>query len=387
MDATILHVRTSKWGLALYILPLIGAMNRLLEKNGIEKDYITQLISGLPTNKTLDASLELRKLAGLIRKDSDTVDIFKMDFKDYNEYKCELEKFSKGEYIIGYFESILAKFGHRRLSRDIMAPSWRDEPMIPFAVLKRLVKEDITLRDDENKSIEKRKRIERKVKGKLPHMSRWKFDLISREYQRFYLDMIISKMRELFIEIAKRMVKKSAINDIDDIFFLELPDVLGFLAGKKNGDLKSKAEFNRLSFEDYTGTPGRYLRRGVDFDSITGEKKEVRRSTGKVITGEAVSPGFFSGKVRIIDSIDKDVVIEPNDIVVTKCIDPGQTHVFLLAGALIFESGGILSHGAILAREFNLPTVAQIKNATRIFKDRQWISVNGTSGEVVVGGV
>ena len=135
----------------------------------------------------------------------------------------------------------------------------------------------------------------------------------------------------------------------------------------------------------------------MDFDSISSSspswdwKKEqvgnfASKPTKKVIRGQPVSPGLFSGKVRVIDFIDKDVQIQHNDIVVTKCIDPGQTHIFLLAGALIFEVGGILSHGAILAREFNLPTVAQVKDATHIFKNQQYITVDGSKGEIIVRG-
>jgi pyruvate,water dikinase len=76
--------------------------------------------------------------------------------------------------------------------------------------------------------------------------------------------------------------------------------------------------------------------------------------------------------------------ISPGSVLVTKSIDPGQTQVFTQAGGLILEVGGILFHGAILAREFGIPTVAQVKRATKIFHDGQDVVVDGTKGEVVI---
>ena len=76
--------------------------------------------------------------------------------------------------------------------------------------------------------------------------------------------------------------------------------------------------------------------------------------------------------------------ILPGIVLVTKSIDPGQTQAFTSAGGLILEVGGVLSHGAILAREFGIPTVARVNRATTLFHDGQEVVVNGTKGEVVV---
>jgi pyruvate,water dikinase len=203
--------------------------------------------------------------------------------------------------------------------------------------------------------------------------------------------MILSKFRELIYAVGRNMVEDAFLKDIEDIFFLELSDVLDYLTGKKNLKLMKKAEFNRISFEDITVSPGRYLRGGVDFNSIElsiSKKQDIQEQPSlepeQIIKGEAVSPGYFAGRARVIEYIDNSSKLEPNEVIITRCIDPGQTHVFMLAGALVFEVGGMLSHGAILAREFNLPTVAHVKDATRIFETGQKISVNGTKGIVIV---
>jgi pyruvate,water dikinase len=126
---------------------------------------------------------------------------------------------------------------------------------------------------------------------------------------------------------------------------------------------------------------------GVDFDSCTSSNPGLQQPPKQIknkILGEPVSPGYYTGRVRIIKQIDSNMKLEPNDIIVTPSIDPGQTHVFLLAGALILEVGGLLSHGAILAREFGLPTVAQVRGATQRLKDAQVVTVNGNTGEIFI---
>ena len=399
MDISVLHIRTSKWGLGLYSIPLVEAMGKFLEKNRLDKRHLSTLVSGLEINKTLDASKELNRLAVIVRRDRNKsiYYILRKELDDYSAYKKEFEKTLDGQKVIDYFELTLKRFGHRRLGRDIIKPSWNDEPMIPFSILRRLV---LNNNGHANSKIgiskKKRSSLERRIKRQLPAGKRLFFKTLSkymvrylgfREFQRFYLDMIISKMRHLFLEISHRMVNKGIISESDDIFFLDFSDVEGYLMGKSKFNLATKAEFNRLSFENIHTTPGRYLRLGVDFDSISPPKLMRKNNIsvkGKLIKGQPVSPGNFYGKVRIIEYIDSEVEIEQNDIVITKCIDPGQTHIFLLAGALVIEVGGMLSHGAILAREFNLPTVAGVANATQLFNDGQKIIVDGTKGEIII---
>ena len=399
-----LHIQTSKWGLGLYSIPLIELMGKFLEKNGTNKKHLSTLISGLEINRTLDASLELEQLSEFILNNSEktTLDIFELKSNNFSDYRSKLENTNDGQKINDYFDCILFKFGHRRVSRDIYQPSWSDDPIIPFSILKKLVS-DHTQRTNNMKDllVTRRNKTERKIMQRLSFGKKHLFKILSnymvryvafREFQRFYLDIILQKLKQLILEISNRMVKEHALNKLEDIFFLELSDIITYLNGKRKIGLKKKAEFQKLSFDTTEITPGRYLRSGVDFDSISTKSKKNKRNnfptsqktTKWVIKGQPLGPGIFSGKVKILEQMNINFELERNDIIVTRCIDPGQTHLFLLAGALVFEIGGILSHGAILAREFNLPTVASVKNATKIFKDGQIITVNGTNGEIIL---
>ncbi len=393
------HILTSKWGLSLYIVPLLNALERLLDRNDLDKSTIQILISNLDINKTLDASLELNKLGKMIIEDPRACSIIQEDLKSYSGYRSKLETFQTGELIIDHFEFILKKYGHRRLSRDILAPSWKDEPMIPFSILQKMVTQNGSrdpimrglIQENKRNTIQKlyqnlgfKDRI--KLRILLRYLNRY---IGFREYQRFYLDMIISKMRELVLEISKRMIQERIFSDITDVFYLDLLDLNRFLSGHQLINIKNKIEFNKVTFINERSTPGKYLRGGVDFDSIKNRDFEIKNndtpnSCAKTITGQPVSSGRFRGRARVVDHIDDKLKLQKNEVLVTSSIDPGQTHAFLLAGALILEVGGVLSHGAILAREFNIPTVANVRSATTFFRDGQEVVVDGTRGEIVV---
>jgi len=145
-----------------------------------------------------------------------------------------------------------------------------------------------------------------------------------------------------------------------------------------------KAAFNRLSFDPERPMPGRYMRLGVDFDSVKGGEDAPNSDGG--IAGEAISPGSYRGRVRVLHHADEGFGVERGNVVVAKALDPGQSHILSLAGALILEVGGTLSHGAILARERGIPTVGHVKDATRILYDGQTVMVDGSRGYIYITG-
>ncbi len=394
MEIVKVHVSSSKWGMILYSIPLMGAATNLLHKNDLV-EYLPDLMSGFRNNRTMDASDEIRYLADMARSEKQILNVLTGDFSEYISYKEKIMEITGGELFIEYFENTLEIYGHRRISRDIHQPSWKDDPMIPFSMMRQLTLSEgpNDERSRRDSVLEKRNQANRKIMGSLPFRDKTAFRIISRylvryiefrELQRFYLDMILAKMRELFIVIAKKMVDEGILNRVDDIFFLDVRSVFGKLPGTHSKGFKEEAWFNRASFENETGPPGRYLRNGVDFDSVPEKHEENEQYGGQKIIGQPVSSGIHTGRVLVVKVLDRNVKINKGDILVTRYIDPGQTHLFLLAGALILEVGGMLSHGAILARESNIPTVAGLKNATEILKDANNVVVNGTKGTVTI---
>lgn len=393
IELLIRHIRSSKWGLA-YCIMLSSQMQRFLEKNHIKEPEINLLIlmSGLSHEKTSEGIFELQSLAEKYRQKSQLCDILYLGLASYEEYRKKLEKIPQGLQFIEAFESILHRYGHRRLARDLIVPSWRDDPMIPFNMLRNMLlyQDKYEILEVRINSIKKREGIFQEILKQIPVYKRPRFRsnssyllryLAFRELQRFYLDMILSRMRLLFLRIGEMMVKEGYIEEKNNVFFLEIEEIEDYLKGVKK-EVKHIAAFKRMSFCEGTEKPGLYLRNGIDFNEIL--TREADHLSGNVIKGESVSPGNYKGEVKVIENIDSSSSISPGIVLVTKSIDPGQTQAFTSAGGLILEVGGILSHGAILAREFGIPTVAMVNRATKLFEDGQEVVVNGTKGEVII---
>ena len=102
-----------------------------------------------------------------------------------------------------------------------------------------------------------------------------------------------------------------------------------------------------------------------------------------ILAGEAVSPGIAEGRIRVI--LDpQGARLEPGEILVCPSTNPGWTPLFLTASALIMEIGGVMTHGSIVAREYGIPAVVGVHNATTRLKTGQRVRVDGSSGEVTI---
>jgi len=107
-------------------------------------------------------------------------------------------------------------------------------------------------------------------------------------------------------------------------------------------------------------------------------KREAREGE---LAGEPISPGVVRGPVKVLHAPDEKPLL-PGDVMVTRATDPGWTPLFINASGIILEVGGLLQHGALVAREYGKPCIAGIENVTAILKDGQEIEMDGASGIV-----
>ncbi len=112
---------------------------------------------------------------------------------------------------------------------------------------------------------------------------------------------------------------------------------------------------------------------------------EEETTAGRVLIGLAASRGTVTGVARVVLSPQGASAIQPGEILVTRATDPGWTPVFSIIGGIVLEIGGALSHGAIVAREYGLPAVTNIPQATQLIHDGQTITVDGGTGRVLLG--
>lgn len=211
-----------------------------------------------------------------------------------------------------------------------------------------------------------------------------------REDLRFDRARLFARVRRIFVAIGQQLKKRSVLNEDSDIFLLEADEVLAFLEGRSTApDLRAVVELRRGAWERYRGTPplpDRFLTDGMPYACCPlpqppDSKGGAPGGGYPAMKGIGCCPGRVRGRVRVVDD-PRRAEIESDEIIVAERTDPGWILIFAAAKGLIVERGNILSHAAIAAREFALPTIVSAAGATTRLKYGDWIEMDGATGEI-----
>jgi pyruvate,water dikinase len=202
-----------------------------------------------------------------------------------------------------------------------------------------------------------------------------------RESPKFLIIRLMGIARRALLEIGQEFVEAGTIEQPDDLFFLRLSE-LRSLARQDSRDWKAlifqrraayQREQRRRQIPRVLVSDGRafYEGLGVDIDK------------DGIMIGSPVSPGTVEGTVRVVLDPTK-TQLSPGEILVCPGTDPAWTPLFMVAGGLITEVGGMMTHGSVVAREYGIPAVVGVHQATRRLEDGQRIQLDGTTGRIVV---
>ena len=198
-----------------------------------------------------------------------------------------------------------------------------------------------------------------------------------REAPKFQIiRLLFTPSRELLIPVGRDLVARNLIAGADDIFFMSLPEARRAVRGE---DMRELVAARRAAFERERAR--RHIPRLLLSDGTDAEAALV--SAGEGLRGAPASPGVVSGTARVILS-PAGARLEPGEILVAPSTDPGWTPLFLTAAALVMEMGGMMSHGAVVAREYGIPAVVGVAGATEQIATGQRITVDGAAGTVVL---
>jgi pyruvate,water dikinase len=213
--------------------------------------------------------------------------------------------------------------------------------------------------------------------------------IASRERVRLKQASLYHSFKTLLRGIGEEFVRRGLLDDAGDIFYLRYQEIAENLTSSDmlSGTLKELVTLRRGEFEESSK-----LLYPDDFFSVAGEYplpehynrtgKPHDRSPGDAIRGLSACGGSVRGKVRVLESVMELGRIRKGDILVTRQTDPGWATIFPLISGLIVERGGMLSHGAIVAREFGIPAIIGVPDATAVFIDDEEIELNGDRGEI-----
>jgi rifampicin phosphotransferase len=402
-----------KAGVKHYQLIRYGMVSHSIATNLMIKNWLVEwlddndgslyagLISGLDDNKTIEMNIRFSDLANILREDSDLSR--KINSIDDLSSLIEVEIYELISSNLNFkkaFDLFIKDYGHRSNTREILYPRWREDKGYVLGVIKLLSSSDLDLRKKELKSRDNRFKTEKEVFKRIKKQRGGFFKakifgvvlnlaqtyLAFRENQRFYLDHLLFRQRLMLLEMGRRLLTRKVIKEVDDVFFLYEKELMIFFNQESLSidvyerlvpKLKNKISERKKDFYRYKSSlPPKFLKNGIEFDDTIMEYDK------NAIYGAAASPGTFNGVARVVESIQELSQLKDNEILITSNTDPAWTAIFSKIGGLITETGGILSHGAVISREYRIPAVTAVKGATKIFKTGEELVIDGNEGVV-----
>jgi pyruvate,water dikinase len=338
--------------------------------------------------------LALLDVADAIRPHPEVVAFFERVSDDH--FLDELPKLEGGARARDAIQAWLAKYGMRAVGEiDITRPRWIERPSTIVPVLLGNIRNfgagaakerfEQGERGASNKERELLERLrvlpdgEEKVAEVKRMIDRLRMFAGYREYPKYAMIKRNFVYKQALMKEAERLVEAGVLRETDDVFLLrfeELQDVVR--TGRVDERLLRERKEAFASYQSLT--PPRVLT--SEGEAVTGSYHRDDFPSGALV-GLAVSAGTIEGRARVVfDLAQAD--IGPNDILVTAYTDPSWTPLFVAIKGLVTEVGGLMTHGAVIAREYGLPAVVGVVRATELIRDGQRIRVNGTDGYVEI---
>ncbi len=211
----------------------------------------------------------------------------------------------------------------------------------------------------------------------------------NRENLRFERTRVFGRVRQIFVEVGKRLQQQNLIDDYRDIFYLELSEIIGFVNGTATTlSLRSLVAVRKSEFDQYRAEdepPTRIEIRGAaGIPAATATRLgNESKSTSAELQGIACCPGVVRGPVRVVHD-PKDAVILSGEILVAKRTDPGWITLFPAASGLLVEHGSLLSHSAIVSRELGLPSIVSVSGICDELSTGDIVEFDGSTGNIRV---
>jgi pyruvate,water dikinase len=359
-----------------------------------EKNAADTLTQSVPHNVTSEMGLALLDVADVIRPHPEVV-AFLHDVSDEG-FLDELAKLEGGPEARDAIQAYLDRYGMRCVGEiDITRPRWSERPTTLLPMILANVKsfepgaghrrfeegrqeawekeqellERLRARPDGERTAEETKRMIDRVRTFIGYREYPKYGMISRYFV----------YKQALLEEAERLEQADVLREKDDIFFLTLQELHEVVRTNHVDD--ELIGRRKDAFRSYQAlTPPRVLT--SDGEALAGAYRRDDLPPGALV-GLPVSAGTIEGRARVIlDMAEAD--LEPGDILVTAYTDPSWSPLFVAITGLVTEVGGLMTHGAVIAREYGLPAVVGVEDATQLIQDGQRIRVNGTDGYIEV---
>jgi pyruvate,water dikinase len=359
-----------------------------------EKNAADTISQSVPNNITSEMGLELLDVADAIRPYPEVIS-YLQNLEDDN-YLDKLAKLNGGKEAGDAIRNFLDKYGMRCVGEiDITKTRWSEKPTILVPMIlsnirnfepgaskrkfeqglqEALKKEQELLErlkqlpDGEQKAKETKRMI-----GLVRNLSGY------REYPKYNMICRYFVYKQALLKEAEQLAQANIIHEKEDIYYLTMEELHEVVRTHKLDYQLIDQRKNEFKLYEKLAPP-RVIT--SDGEIITGSYNREHLPAGAIV-GLAVSSGIIEGRARVILNMD-DADLEDGDILVTSFTDPSWTPLFVSIKGLVTEVGGLMTHGAVIAREYGIAAVVGVDNATKLIKDGQRIRVNGTDGYIEI---
>jgi len=353
------------------------------------KDSHNELLRGESTLVSLEPVRRMRRMAALVRGVPGLADA--LEAADERRIVAEINAHPD---LAAEYRDYLDRFGDRCIDElKLESPTLRDDPGSLRRAIAQLARQAPRAESDVAEStshaieIRVREALRSPIRRAVLRivLGRARAAVRDRENMRFERTRVYGRVRSIAVELGRRLRDTDVLASADDVFYLEIDELLGFVhgtgCGSRLGDL---VRVRRQEFEDYRhgdAPPRRFItvgppqlqtsRRPVD-DTAPG-------ADGDVLHADACSPGRIRGPARIVRD-PRSAVISNGDILVAERTDPGWVTLFPACAGIVMERGSLLSHTAIVARELGIPCIVGAEGACRWLEEGQWVELDASAG-------
>jgi phosphoenolpyruvate synthase/pyruvate phosphate dikinase len=359
-----------------------------------EKNAADTLTQSVPHNVTSEMGLSLLDVADVIRPHPEVV-AFLQHVEDEG-FLDELPTLAGGREARDAIVAFLDTYGMRCVGEiDITRPRWSERPTAlvpvilgnvknfePGAGARRFEQGRQEAWEKEPELLERLRALpngEQKAEEAKRMIDRVRTFIGYREYPKYFMVSRYFVYKQALLEEAERLVQANVLREKEDVFYLTFQELQDVVRANRVDD--QLIHQRKDAFRSYQAlTPPRVLT--SDGEAISGAYRRDDVPAGALV-GLPVSGGTIEGRARVIlDMAEAD--LEAGDILVTAYTDPSWTPLFVAIKGLVTEVGGLMTHGAVIAREYGLPAVVGVEQATRLIRDGQRIRVHGTDGYVEI---
>jgi len=369
-----------------------GWLNEHLEEWLGEKNVADTLTQSVPNNVTSEMGLALLDVADAIRPHPDVIAFLqRVDDADFLD---ELSTFEGGPQAQAAIRAYLGEYGMRCVGEiDITRPRWSERPAMLVPVIlanignfeageatRRFEQGRVEAEAKEREVLERLRALpdgDAKADETKQMIDRVRTFIGYREYPKYGMVSRYFVYKQALLDEAERLVQASVLDEAEDVFFLTFPEIEDVVRTQEVD--RELIRERKDAFALYHAlTPPRVLT--SEGEAVAGSYRRKDVPAGALV-GLPVSTGTIEGRARVIVDIEQ-ADLKTGDILVTAFTDPSWSPLFVTIAGLVTEVGGLMTHGAVIAREYGLPAVVGVEHATQLIPDGHMIRVHGTEGYV-----